>query len=127
MVKVNDMNKIDKKELILALVIIVLAVLATDPFMVFMPSMFQMMMSALLLVAFLIFSAFFWKEDVQDEREELHRLRSGKAGFFVGALVLIIGIIVQAFSHNIDSWLVVALVAMVAAKAISLYKSRNNN
>jgi len=121
------MNKIDKKELILALVIIVLAVLATDPFMVFMPSMFQMMMSALLLVAFLIFSAFFWKEDVQDEREELHRLRSGKAGFFVGALVLIIGIIVQAFSHNIDSWLVVALVAMVAAKAISLYKSRNNN
>jgi len=121
------MNSIKNKEIILAILVILFAICVTDPFMFFMPSPVQMAVLVGLLVLFVAFSVFFWKESPQDEREELHRLKSGKAGFFVGSTILIVGIIYQVLNHELNSWLVGALVGMVAAKALSLYKSNRNN
>jgi heme/copper-type cytochrome/quinol oxidase subunit 2 len=117
----------DKKEIILIILISFLAIVATDPFSILMPSLFQMMLALLLLLIFITFSIFLWREKSNDEREELHRLKSGKVAFWAGSAILIIGIVYQIFNHSLDNWLVGALVVMVATKAISLYKNRLNS
>jgi len=121
------MDKTDNKEIILIVIMVILALVATDPFSLLMPSGFQMMAIMFLLIIYLIFSAFIWKENPFDEREELHKLKSGKTGFMAGSLVLIAGIVYQTLNHSLDSWLIAALVVMISAKAVSLYKDKQNN
>jgi uncharacterized membrane protein len=121
------MLKSDKKEILLILLIVILAIVVTDPFSFIMPSSFQMTLTVLLLLIFVIFSVFIWREKTIDEREELHKLRSGKMAFWSGSTILIMGIVYQIFNHNLDNWLIGALVVMVTAKAISLYKDKISN
>ncbi|PIP86453.1 hypothetical protein COV42_00980 [Candidatus Campbellbacteria bacterium CG11_big_fil_rev_8_21_14_0_20_44_21] len=117
----------NKKEIILILLIAILVLLSTDPLSVLMTSMFQKMAALVLLVFYAAFSIFIWREKIRDEREELHRLKSGKAAFFAGSLVLVAGIVYQIFVRELDPWLPAALVAMALAKAWSLYKNRLKN
>ena len=68
------------------------------------------------LYRFLVFAAFVWKERAHDEREEQHRLISGRVSFLCGALVLVLGIVVETYQGTPDGWLIAALAAMVLAK-----------
>jgi putative flippase GtrA len=83
-----------------------------------------MTVSAGLIVAFAVFAAFVWREDARDEREELHRLIANRTAFLAGVFVLVLGVIVQAFAHASDPWLVATLAAMVLAKVAGLIYSR---
>ncbi len=69
-----------------------------------------------LIVAFVIYSIFIWRETTRDEREDLHRLTAGRAGFFGGTAMLVLAIVVQSLNHTLDPWLLVALSGMVLAK-----------
>ncbi len=104
------------KEIITSSVLIALAVLLLNPFHFWMPDMFVMAILASLFVVFVLFSIFVLQEKAQDEREVVHRMLSGRAAFLAGAAVLTLGIIVQAFSHRVDAWLVGTLVIMVVSK-----------
>lgn len=92
-----------------------------------MPKNTDMMLVLGLIVSFLVFAATIWKESPADERENLHRLNAGRMSFLIGSVVLVVGIAVQAMEHNIDPWLVYALIAMVAGKIISRIISQWKN
>ncbi len=109
-------------EIIVSTVLVCLLVLTVNPFNIFMPDMFEMMIGIVALIVFAFFAAFVVREKVVDEREEAHRSLAGRYSFIVGATTLIIGIIVQLFEHNVDNWLVVSLIVMIITKlSIRIY------
>jgi hypothetical protein len=110
------MNKDTMPELVSAIVFCVLALFLLNPAGLWMPTMAHMTMLALTAAAFAAFIVFVLRERVTDERDEIHRSAAGRAAFLSGSAVLIIGIAVQSATHQIDSWLVIALIAMVIAK-----------
>ena len=83
-----------------------------------MPSALFMMMVLGLVVVFVVFASFVWKENSRDEREGLHKMIAGRIAFLVGAALLVIGIVVQSFKHELDFWMVCTLGAMILAKII---------
>ena len=112
--------------IILAALIIILALVLT-PYDLLMPMSYNGLLTLLLVVVFLVFAGFVWQEKVRDEREEIHRLTAGRFSFIAGAIVLIIGIVVQSFSYSVDKWLVFALISMVFSKLVVRIYSRINN
>ena len=107
------------KEFITPAVLIALLVLLLEPFG-FMPPIAVMTVLALATATFVFFSIFLWREKGADEREESHIQKADRFGFIFGALVLVVAIVVQSFARMLSPWLVVALVAMIAAKAIAI-------
>ncbi len=92
-----------------------------------MPTMFSSMVLIGLVVTFMIFAIFIWREKSEDEREDQHRLAASRAGFLVGAGLLVIGIIVQTINHDIDEWLLIALSGMILSKLLTrLYNQVQN-
>ena len=58
---------------------------------------------------------------IADEREMQHRYFSNRIGLITGTAVLAIGVIYQLFiSHDLDYWLLIALIGMNATKIITL-------
>jgi len=113
-------------EKVVALALIVIAILLLNPFHFWMPDMMVMGMLAGALVLFGVFASFILREDSLDERDELHRTLAGRNAFLAGSGVLIMGIVVQGYSHTVDPWLVVALIAMVVVKiATRIWSDRN--
>jgi len=108
-----------KTEVSISLILIVLTVLLLNPFHFWMPNMLHMIMLALTLVIFALFAIFILREKVQDERETLHRMLSGRVAFLTGSALLTIAIIVQSIQDIVDVWLVIVLVAMVLSKLIT--------
>ena len=108
------------KEIIVSLIIIFLLVFLVNPFDFWMPNSILIMIVLALLVSFALFVGFIWRENTQDEREELHIGLAGRMGFLIGSASLMLGIIVQCFQHNLDIWLVVTLAVMVLAKIAGL-------
>ena len=100
--------------------IIILAVLLLNPFGVWMPNMFAMSITLLLLVIFSIFVGLVWKETPRDERENSHRMTAGRMAYIIGTAVIVLGIMVQSLRHTIDPWLVLSLTAMITSKYITL-------
>jgi peptidoglycan/LPS O-acetylase OafA/YrhL len=76
----------------------------------------SMLALAVLVVAFCIF---IFREQPRDEREAQPALMGGQASYMVGAGILLIGIVVESFGHNLDPYLPVALGAMVFSKLLS--------
>lgn len=111
-------------EVLSAAFIIIIATLFLTFSSLTMPSTLFSMLVVLFCLSWLAFSAFVWREQPADEREALHALTAGRVSFLVGVGVLVIGVVVQAFRHNIDPWLIVTLCVMVAAKIILLMYSR---
>lgn len=74
------------------------------------------MVLLILVIVFMVFAAFVWKERARDEREEQHRLVSGRVSFLCGALMLLIGIVAESYRGTPDPWLLAALGSMVIAK-----------
>lgn len=112
------------KELIISIVFIFLAAALTDMFHGFMPSQFQMMVLAVIVISYAVFSAFIFRERAHDEREEQHLYRSGRVAFLFGICILVVGIVIQTFRHALDPVLVWTLTMMVVVKLLSLWIMR---
>lgn len=123
---INMMASISKKELSLSIVLVVLVGMLCNPFGIFMPTMWQMLVLALLVVLVGLFAGLVVYESVTDEREQSHRDRAGRVGYTAGLLVILLGIVVQSLKHvAVDGWLLAALVVLVIFKiAARVYNRR---
>ena len=104
------------KETVFTVSLIIIAVLLLNPFHFWMPDMMVMSILAIALVVFAIFASFILREKTVDERDAQHRTLAGRNAFLAGSAMLILGIIVQGYSHAVDKWLVIALIVMVVTK-----------
>ena len=106
-------------ETISAIAILGIAILFLNPGHLTMPESMVSMLIIALIVSFLTFAAYLFREKSSDEREAVHILTAGRISYLVGVGTLIVGIILQALKHEIDPWLVIALCAMVFSKLLS--------
>ncbi len=114
------------KETIITVALIAIAILLLNPFHFWMPNMIVMSMLAIILVLFAIFASFILREKAVDERDDQHKALAGRNAFLAGSAALILGIIVQGYSHTVDSWLVVGLIIMVVTKiGTRIWSDRN--
>ena len=112
------------KEISAAIILMLLLFFLLDPFSYWMSDMLFMMLLAGLVVIFGIFVSFVWREKVRDEREVMLRLLAGRLSYLTGVAVLMIGVLVQSWQHDLDNWLVLSLAAMIVAKIIGSIYSR---
>ncbi len=105
-------------EIALAVVLLGISVLVLNPFHFWMPDMAHIVVLGCLVAAFGAFSALVLREQASDEREEAHRMLSGRVAFLTGATILVVAIAYQSEMGNVDPWLVFALVGMVFAKLL---------
>jgi hypothetical protein len=119
--------KVPRAEIASAVILLISLVLLLDPFGFWMPNMLSMVLVAVVFVCFSIFISFVWKERPQDEREELHRTKAGRAAFLTGSIILALGVVVQSIAHVLDPWLVLALAGMIFAKIFGLLKISKSN
>jgi hypothetical protein len=96
--------------------LIFVILLMLNPYHVWVHDAMTSFVVGLLIVFFCAFSIFVFGETGGDERELSHRMLSGRAAFFAGGLVLLVGIIIQGIQASPDPWLTFALAAMVFAK-----------
>ena len=116
------MNKSSYIQIVSATLVLILATLLLNPFHFWMPGMAQMAMLGSLLVAFGVLSVYLLQEQAGDEREIAHRMLAGRIAFFIGSLVLVIGIAVESMHGTPDRWLVLALAGMILGKVcVRLY------
>jgi len=115
------------QEISISGILIILLVLFLNPFGFWMPNALLMMTVLGFVVVFVVFASFVWKENSRDEREGLHKMMAGRIAFLVGTAILVIGIIVQSFKHELDFWLVLTLGTMILAKIIGLIYGRIKN
>ncbi len=107
-------------EITLGVILIILVMALLDPFMILMPSAMVMTLMLILVIGFVVFAAYIWREQARDEREELHRLAAGRYGWLAGTGILLLGLIYQGLiEHSTDPWLVYALAGMILAKLIT--------
>ena len=99
-----------------AFVLVFLLLCFIDPFGWEMPDAVHMTLLGLIVALFATFALFLWRETATDEREHLHRFIAARFGYAVGGALLLLGIVIQAFSHHIDPWLPSILAGMVLAK-----------
>jgi len=109
-------------ELSVSVILVILLFLLINPVKFVMPNEVNMLLILGLVISFIIFSAFIFKEKAKDERENLHRYISARFAYLVGMSILVIGIIVQSLNHRLDTWLISTLMSMILAKiAGSIY------
>ncbi len=113
------MNKYDIESIVVMAALLGLVGVLLNPLGLFMSNMTVMMVATGLVAVFALFAGFVWREQSYDEREALHKMATDRVAFLVGVGVLIAVIVVQGFSHGVEAWAVIALAAMVLAKAVS--------
>ncbi len=114
------------KEFAVGFVLVVLTILLLNPFHFWMPDMMVIIILVATLAVFSLFASFVLRERSGDERDEANRRLAGRIAFLAGTGVMIVGLIVQAFNHIIDPWLVLALVLMILAKiGMQIYRDRS--
>lgn len=96
--------------------IITIGVLLADPFDVSMSSRLLVVLCVLLAISLAIFGFGQWREEAADEREMVILDRASRIGYLSGISLLVIALIVQSFSHQVDFWLAGVLVAMIVSK-----------
>ena len=111
--------KNNNKEIILTLAILCMTILLLNPFDFWMPNMMVMCILASILALFGLFAGLILREKSEDERDDMHKGLAGRNAFLVGSFVIIVGITMQGYAHNVDPWLVLALTAMIATKLIT--------
>lgn len=114
------------KETIVTVALIAIAILLLNPFHFWMPDMMVMSMLAEVLVLFGIFASFILREKTMDERDDQHKTLAGRNAFLAGSGILILGIVIQGYTHSVDPWLVIALIGMVVVKIITRAWSDKN-
>jgi hypothetical protein len=116
-----------KQEIITAAILLVLLVLLVNPFEFWMPSPAEMLLVVSLVVIFGIFSGLLWRERGGDEREQWHRMLADRFGYLAGALVLVVGILIESLRHDLNLWLVAALGAMILVRIIGFIYSQTKH
>lgn len=106
-------------QIVSAAVILGIAILFLNPGHLSMPDSLSSMLIVGIIIAFLFFAAFIFREKSSDERESVHIMTAGRFAYLSGVGVLILGIIAQALKHEIDPWLVISLCVMVLSKFLS--------
>lgn len=114
------------KETIVTIALISIAILLLNPFHFWMPDMMVICMLATALVLFGIFASYILREESVDEREAQHKSLAGRSAFLAGAGVLMLGIVIQGYTHTVDPWLVIALIVMIITKIATLHWSDKN-
>ena len=114
------------KEIFITFCLIVVAILLLNPFDFWMPDMMVIFMLVIALVIFGIFASFILREKAFDERDNVHKALAGRNAFLAGSTILMLGIIIEGYTHTVDAWLVVALIAMIVVKIISRNWSDKN-
>ena len=104
------------QETIVTVCLTIIAILLLNPFHFWMPDMMVMVMLAFALVVFSIFASFILREKIFDERDSMHRTLAGRNAFLAGSSMLMLGIIIQGYSHKVDALLVIALIFMIIVK-----------
>ena len=112
------------KEIIVGIAVVVLLAAVANPFEIWMPDMFAMLLAAVLAATVALFAVFVLSERGGDERDMFHRMLADRNAFLAGAGILVLGIVVESFQHSLDPWLPIALGIMVAVKIISLLYGR---
>jgi len=113
-------------EALVTVCLVGLAILLLNPFQFWMPDILVMCMLAVTLGLFGLFASFILREGVVDERDGLHRTLAGRNAFLAGSGVLTLAIVVQGYSHAVDPWLVIALIAMIIVKILTRVWSDKN-
>lgn len=111
-------------ETVISLVLLFVLVCFINPFGLWMTDGFHMTLLGLVTALFSVFAMFLWKDGAQDERESLHRFISARFAYVVGGVLLLIGTIFQAFTHQLDLWLPLVLAGMVFAKIVGRVYAR---
>ncbi len=114
------------KETIVTVALIVIAILLLNPFHFWMPDMMVICMLAIALVLFGIFASFILREKSIDEREVQHKSLAGRNAFLAGSGILMLGIVIQGYTHTVDPWLVLTLIGMVVVKLITRHVCDKN-
>lgn len=112
---------IKSKQFLTSLALVMLVIVSVDPLGWYYSYMTSFTIVALLVAAFAAFQVLIWKEVLRDEREEYHEKQAGKVAYTLGTFVLLLGIVVQIFEHDVDVWLVAALLVMIFGKMISCF------
>jgi hypothetical protein len=120
------MSNILSKTSVLALVVVAALILMMCPIPFLMLTSTQMVLVSLAALGFIVWTVFQWQEGALDEREELHRFLAARLAYFVGAGILMMGILVQSFQHAVDPWLVGALIGMILAKGVAKLIAEKN-
>ncbi|MEK7564416.1 MAG: hypothetical protein AAB510_02510 [Patescibacteria group bacterium] len=114
------------KEIIITVCLIAIAIILLNPFHFWMPDMMVMCMLAIALALFGVFASFILREQTVDERDDVHRTLAGRNAFLAGSSILMIGIVIQGYSHAVDPWLVIALIVMILVKVATRMWSDKN-
>ena len=104
------------KETLITVCLIVIAILLLNPFHFWMPDMMVMGMLVAALILFGIFASFILREKTVDERDIVHRTLAGRNAFLAGSATLMLGIVIQGYTHSVDPFLVITLILMVIVK-----------
>lgn len=107
-------------EIIISIILIGLLVFFINPLDLLMPQQMHPLMVPILIVLFIIFTGFLWKETPGDEREQLHKFIASRFAYFAGVSSLILGVIIQSLQHVIDPWLIIAICITLLAKLTGL-------
>lgn len=82
-----------------------------------MPQTLSMILHGIMVLVFGVFVVFIWKENTVDEREKEHQMFAGRIAFLAGSTTLFMGVVWQGIVlHEVDPWLLGALIVMVVAK-----------
>lgn len=120
------MDNIPKEEVMISAILIFLIGVFLNPFGLWMPDRLVYMLIVGFIVVFVLFVSLIYKEKVRDEREQLHKLLSGRVAYVAGTSALVLGIVIEGITQpHIDPWLLVTLGVMVLAKMGGLLYSRH--
>ena len=112
------------QELSIGVVLIAFIVFLANPFHLWMPDVFVMVLTTGFVLAFAAFAVFVWREQPRDEREGLHRAIAGRFAFLAGSATLVMAMVIQSFRHELDPWLPTTLGIMVLAKIVGFVYGR---
>ena len=107
------------KEIAISVVLIIILISFLQVSQLTMPMSVEFSLIVFLIILFLAYTTTIWKELPRDEREEQHQLKAGRTSFLIGAGVLTMGAIYQLSQHEVDPWLIAALIIMILTKVFT--------
>ena len=107
---------------------LMLLLLVTDPFMLFMPAQIGLLTLILLTLFVCVWGTYILSHKTEDEREVRNRMNAGLVGYLSGILILMIAILFETYvQHHIDPWLALAAATMIGMQFIAAMYSTNHS
>jgi nicotinamide riboside transporter PnuC len=105
-------------DLCLLLGLTVLTFISIAPKVIIMPSAVEMALLLVVTVLLVGFLLLFWRENPADEREVENQASASRSAYIVGSLVLVVALVWQSFSHDVDPFIPLTLLVMIATKLV---------